>query len=800
MKTAILIFAMSLSPAIHAAEVPGLKPFLEKHCFDCHDADAKKGGLQLDALSTDFADKAAFAAWVKVFDKTTHGEMPPKKKARPALAELQPVMAALRAQLQQASLARQAGEGRVVYRRLNRVEYENTLHDLFSIGAPLKAMLPEDGVAEGFDNIGAALDVSSVQMEKYLEAADAALDAALAREGPVQAIKEHHSFLNNQEFLKQVEGKTVKRIPDGVVMFGSHFMPSVLRTLQAPAGGTYRVRVSAYAYQSDQPMTMVAYAGDLFPKPGEIRIAGFFDTPPNKPKVEEFNVRLERGDSLKVMPFRLAVREGVVRKEGAHNYKGPGLAVQWVEVEGPLDVSWPPPSHARLFGTLPLVPVAGAKAAAGPNQKGKSKAQASGVPAFVVTSTQPAADAEKLLTAFMPLAFRRPLTAEEMRPFAALVQAQLKQGTAFEEAMRVGYKAVLTSPGFLFLKETPGRLDDFAVAARLSYFLWSTMPDLELLRLANQRTLSKPEILRAQVERMLASPKARAFTANFLGQWLELRQIDFTTPDEKLYPEFDELLKVSMTRETESFFEELLKRDLSVRNFIQSDFTLLNQRLAEHYGIAGVSGQEFRKVALPAGSHRGGVLTHASVLKVTANGTTTSPVLRGKWVLDRIMGIPPEPPPKNVAAIEPDIRGATTIREQLDKHRNNESCAVCHVKIDPPGFALENFDVIGGWRENYRVLDANKRAATGPKIDASYQLADGRAFHDIAQFKSLLLKDPDQIARCLTGKLMTYATGAGIQFADRAVVDDIVARVKAKDYGLRSIVHEVVQSRVFLNK
>ena len=348
-----------------------------------------------------------------------------------------------------------------------------------------------------------------------------------------------------------------------------------------------------------------------------------------------------------------------------------------------------------------------------------------------------------------------------------------------------------------------------------SYFLWNAPPDAELLALAKQGAVNQPATLRAQTERMLMSPKARAFTRNFLGQWLELRQIDFTSPDKKLYPEFDELLKRSMVRETELFFEELLTRDLSVQNFIHSDFTMLNERLAEHYGIAGVKGQEFQKVSLPANSHRGGVMTQASVLKVTANGTTTSPVLRGKWVLDRIMGVPPDPPPKDIAAVEPDIRGTKTIREQLDAHRNIEACATCHRKIDPPGFALENFDVIGGWRDRYRIMpDRNQRAdfltikdgprpmrvALGQKVDASFTTADGQPFKHVDEFKKILLRDKEQIARCVTEKLLTYATGAGIQFADRATVEEIVGKVKSKNYGLRSIVHEVVQSGPFLSK
>jgi hypothetical protein len=321
---------------------------------------------------------------------------------------------------------------------------------------------------------------------------------------------------------------------------------------------------------------------------------------------------------------------------------------------------------------------------------------------------------------------------------------------------------------------------------------------------------------------MLKDPKASAFTENFVGQWLGLREIDATMPSHILYPEWDDLLRASILKETYLFWDELLKHDLSLMNIVHSDFSMLNGRLAKHYGInlsplpgtpeRGVGGEglwEFKKVPLPKNSHRGGVLTMASVLKVTANGTYTSPVLRGAWVLDRILGTPPPRPPEGVAAVEPDIRGATTIRQQLGKHRQVESCATCHTKIDPPGFALESFDVIGGWREYYRTSGNGKAVMIdgrrmpylqGPKVDPSDVMPDGQKFRDIDEFKQLLLRDKDQLARALTNRLVTYATGAAPQPGDRAEIDAIVARIRERDYGLRTLVHEVVQSKLFQNK
>jgi hypothetical protein len=689
------------------------------------------------------------------------------------------------------------------------VEYENTVRDLLAVETPLKELLPDENTAFGFDNIGAALDVSSVLMERYLEAADLALDAAMPRTQRIESKTERYTYLDDDNLLKQLGDKTVLRRDDGVVMFSSGYMPTQLRKFRAPVDGLYHVRVSCYTYQATKPIVMVALGGDVVSGRGETHTIGFFDAPAEKPTVIEFTDRIPRNNTFKVMPFRLDAGERA-RQTGPEEYEGPGLAVQWVEVEGPLAGEWPPASHTRLFGSLPLVPLPDK------NERGQKIYRKPTDPAFMVKSEQPEADAEKLIRDFVPRAFRRPVTEAEVAPFIALVKSRLTNGYSFEDSMRVGYKAILTSPDFLYLREKPGKLDDYAIASRLSYFLWSSMPDAELLSLAQAGKLSQPAVLRAQTERLLTSPKARAFTDNFLGQWLDLRQIDFTTPDKKLYPEYDELLKTSMVRETQLFFEEVLKHDLPVQNFIQSDFTMLNGRLAEHYDIPGVAGQDFQKVTLPPGSHRGGLLGQAAILKVTANGTNTSPVLRGKWILDRLEGRPPAPPPKSVAAIEPDIRGAKTIREQLDKHRDVETCATCHSKIDPPGFALENFDVIGGWRDRYRIVpDKGQRAeyvtvkgdssgfrkvALGPHVDASYAMESGETFHDVDEFKTLLLKDKEQIARCLAAKLLVYSTGAGIQFSDRPVIDEIVSHIRAKNYGLRTMIYEVVRSRVFLNK
>ncbi|HND55624.1 MAG TPA: DUF1592 domain-containing protein, partial [Pirellulaceae bacterium] len=444
-------------------------------------------------------------------------------------------------------------------------------------------------------------------------------------------------------------------------------------------------------------------------------------------------------------------------KKPIEEYTGPGLSVDWLKIEGPLD-AYPPPRYATLFDGVPLEArsVVKARATAGarlPTISDKRTVQQWEADPLTPSSDKPREDAERLIRSFLPRAFRRPVSDEEAARFVKATLAKLDQGHSFYDAMQYGYQLILSSPGFLFLLDpsdvaggNPRQLDNHALASRLSYFLWSTGPDAELTTLADKGELTRPDILRRQVDRLLDSPRARRFTKHFTGQWLDLRKIDFTIPDPVLYSDFDPLLLWSMPRETELFFEEILKHDLSLLNFVDSDWSMLNERLAVLYGVPGVRGAELKKTPLPPDCRRGGVMTHASVLKVTADGTRTSPVLRGVWVLDRILGQPPSPPPPDVPPIEPDIRGATTIRQQLDKHRDVPACATCHNHIDPPGFALETFDPIGNYREFYRVTTRTKAGLIdlpygsgrpiyrGPDVERGGRTPDGRDFNDIADY------------------------------------------------------------------
>jgi hypothetical protein len=419
-------------------------------------------------------------------------------------------------------------------------------------------------------------------------------------------------------------------------------------------------------------------------------------------------------------------------------------------------------------------------------------------------------DADRLLAAFLPRAFRRPVDAAVRARYVGLVEARLKAGDAFEPAMRSAYRAALCSPDFLYHVRPAAGTDGPALANRLSYFLWNSMPDAPLSALAASGALLDPAARRAEAERLLKDPRSARFVEDFLGQWLKLREIAATDPDKKLYPEFSPYLQDSMVAETRAYFRELLDQDLAATHLYRSDFAMINERLAALYGIPGVSGPAIRRVELPAGCPRGGFLTQAAILKVTANGTTTSPVPRGAFVSDRLLGRPPDPPPSDVPAVEPDVRGATTIREQLDKHRNVPACAGCHTRIDPPGFALESFDVIGGFRTRYRSLEKGDPAPRGaidpmigigfklgPAVDPSGELTDGRTFKDVTEFQSLLVADPRLPARTLVRQLAVYAIGRPLGHADRREIEGIVDRTLKAAGGVRTLLLELVASPLF---
>ena len=838
--------------ALASDATPPSQTFLKANCFDCHDPENSKGGLDLSSAKWNPADSKNFALWVKVHDRVQEGEMPPKKRTtRPDAAEQKNFLAAIAEPLIAADRSREEKEGRATWRRLNRFEYENTLRDL--LHAPwlqVKEILPEDGEAFRFNKIGDALDVSHVQMAQYLQAADYALHQVLAAKTTEPEHKPTRYYARDQKvFANKMKFTEFNRSPEratfpvlgtegqpdvrsgklpltagaakpeirekeamGVV--ASSYEPIELRfeQFEAPQAGRYKIRISGYSVwcgpgpekkwwtpdldkisTGHRPEPITVYSET---KPRQLRWLGAFDVG-IEPTVKEMEVWLLKGESIRVDASRLFRsrppnwHNPLAEKDGT-----PGVAFRWLEVDGPLIDAWPTLGHKLLFGDLHAKPASESS------------------DHIEIESTNPKADSERLLHAFIQRAYRHPVDDSDVKRFMAVIDGALKSGSTFTDAMIAGYSAVLCSPTFVCLQEKPGSLDDYALAARLSYFLWNSEPDETLRSLAAKSELHRPDVLRAQAERMISDPKSLRFTNAFLDYWVDLRKINATSPDAGIYPDYylDDLLSESAVEETRGFFAEVLRENLPAKTIVSSDFVMINERLAEHYGIKGVSGVNIRRVKVPPDSPRGGLMTQASVLKVTANGTTTSPVLRGAWIMDRILGKPPPPPPPSVPAVEPDTRGATTIREQLDKHRTQETCAACHAKIDPAGFALESFDVMGGWRERYRSLGEGKHEIgfgkngqpfafhLGPPVDPSGALPDGRKFQNVSDLKKLLLADERQIARNLAQKLIIYATGAPIHFGDRPGIEQILERAAPSQYGVGSLVNEIVQSELFQRK
>ena len=811
----LLLAVAGASPALSAVADPAVESFTKSQCVDCHDADMRKGGFDLTALPFDLGKPEVANRWVQVFDRVSSGEMPPKTEERPPADALRRFLHALHGSLHQADAARIAREGRVRARRLTRFEYERTLHDLLGIDVPLSSLLPEEGRADGFDTVSNTQDVSQHLLEKYLRAIDVALDAAFARafEPPVP----YRVELGWPEFQQLRPGQREpgpRPAEQDVVAWSvrTAFHGRIPMT-KVPESGWYRVSVRAAAVNPPAAgeVWCSVRSGVCFAVAPTLFWVGSFAAS-TEVREHTFEAWIDQGHMLEIRPHESALRRGAfgtsVPTAEAERTGIPGLAIKGVTLERIRHGTAPEALRERLFPGVNVAPSDATAAPAGvtvaedgrkSRRKLASSPRGGTLPATVSADLR--GDAARWVRAFAARAFRQPLRESDAAPYVALAHAELAAGATLLEAVRGGFRAVLSSPRFLYLEEAPGPLSAHALAARLSYFLWSTTPDDELGALANSGQLQNPATLRAQVDRLLQDPRANAFVEHFTDQWLNLAEIDFTVPDAKLYPEFDEVLKHAMLDETRGFFGELLSRDLSVTNLVDSSFTLLNSRLARHYRIAWPGGQGLQRVALRPTDHRGGLITQGSVLKVTANGTSTSPVIRGVWMLERIMGVEVPPVPADVPALEPDIRGAKSIREQLDKHRNVAACATCHVKIDPPGFALESYDVTGAWREHYRVVkDGGKSFEAGPAVDPSYVLADGRKFADIGEFKQLVLTDRDALARNLAAKLVTYGTGAEISFADRAALDEIVAATKKGDHGVRSLLQAVVQSSLFRHK
>lgn len=862
----VLVISVSLTHMSRAADLLP-QEFLRQHCFECHRGPDRQGNLDLSTMTTDLATDEVFSLWVRIHDRIESGEMPPRGSDRPdgarTAAALSPLKLALVARERQ-----RLGDGpRTRLRRLTRGEYENTIRDLFQMpGIPLQGDLPVDGSAHGFDKTADALDISHVNLAKYVEAADRTLDLAIATQPrPPTVKKQRISLANPPGFVAHVlmngDGVLLKnKQPDpdfppagefNHLDQGAHERLGAFRN-GASVGlfrhedesfhpyfiefvtlypGLYRMRTSLWSFQWDRGavlpgrgteaarLSVVQLSGDGRGGGHPSYVLGYYDAPSLREQEHEVTQWLNFKETIGFNAASLAPVANYSRKGRAMAFTGPGITCDWFEIEGPLHDVWPPASHRLLFGDLPLVEF---KPEDHPNirpprrrpvrrEVGAGKNEPDPVTGiYTVHSERPLEDADRLLAHFLPLAFRRPVPDDVRKQYVTRVAQRLQAGDCFETAMRWVYRAALCAPDFLFHVEPDTELDHDALAARLSYFLWNSLPDATLREHAARGTLRDPVVLKGEVERMLADRKSQRFVEDFLGQWLKLRQIAATDPDRKLYPEFSAYLQDSMVAETRAYFRELLDQNLDATHLVKSDFAMLNEKLAVHYGIPGVSGSGIRRVTLPPDCPRGGFLTQGSLLKITANGTTTSPVPRGAFVMARLLGQPPDPPPPNVPAIEPDVRGARTIREQLEKHRADPSCASCHSRMDPPGFALESFDVIGGFRTRYRSIgdgDPAPRGAIdpfigisfrlGPPVDPSSELSNGRKFGEVRELQMLLASDSRRLLNNMACQFSVYATGREILFPDRQAIDAVVLATEQHGGGLRTLVHELVRSPLF---
>jgi hypothetical protein len=841
-KPAIAVVLLALTGFARGDEPGSVKAFLEANCISCHDSETKAGRFDLTALPQKFNDAGAVAKWVRVFDRVTAGEMPLKKADQPEAKDRKQFLVNLASAITSVEDKRVAAEGRATRRRMNRQEYEYAVRDLLGVPwLPLREMLPEDQVAHGFNTVGDSLDVSHVQIARYLQAAEFALNAAASSADRPQSSVKRFYARDQRSFTRKFLFNQFNTAPERATfpVFGTAGQPDVragkapmtvgaadpktrelegvglvhgayepvepkFNRFKAPVSGKYKLRIQAltvwvgpngsdtnlrnptkrspkwfvpnldevHAGRRSEPVTVFAEQ-----PPRQLRRLGAFDVTPD-PKAHELDVYLLAGETIRPDAsrlFRSRPGEGRWVNPLAEKDGQPGVVYRWLEVEGPIDEA---KKESALFDDLPMEDVS---------------------------------DAKRLLQRFAARAYRRPLPESELIRFLPLVENRLAAGATFRDALFAGYTAVLCSPEFLTLHAEPGKLDDFALATRLSFFLWNSEPDSELRSLASRGELGKPEVLRRQTQRLLDDPRSRRFVDSFLDYWLDLRKINDNSPDAGLYGDYylDDLLLDSAIEETRLYFAEMVRSNLPAKTVASSDFVFVNERLADHYGLPKMEGVTLRKVALPKNSVRGGLLTQASVLTVTANGTTTSPVIRGAWVMDRILGTPPQPPPP-VPAIEPDLRGATTIREQLAKHRDQTSCAACHSKIDPPGFALESFDVMGGFRNRYRALGEKSQRVTGfgkggqalqhreaLPVDCTGELPDAGPFKDIVELKAKLAANERQLARNLVRQFTIYATGAPISFRDRAFVERILDETRKSGYRIADLIHGLVQSELF---
>ncbi len=792
--------------------------FLKLYCAGCHGSEEQKADRRFDDLPSVIRSSDDLERYQEIVDQLNLESMPPEDSLQPSQSDRAIVIAQLNVMIRGARAKLNDSGGHSVLRRLNSWEYRQTIGDLLGLNVEVwnpAEDFPAEVKVEGFDNNGAQLVTSGMLMDHYFAAAEEAIRRATQFGASPESMKltqQSPFYFEGKQYddlPKLFKVDRFRFIPETPYtdLYGRHyrgghigFLPLV-RQGGVEHSGMYTVRVRAAAigrihdygkalgdFRNGDPLVMEIAAVD---RRGSVESTGNVSKMTSLARVEltneepqsfEWDVYMEAGfepevrfrngplaakrmirllttvaaDKPEFKPF-VDMKASTEKGHGVLKaYQGPRLRIWEIGLEGPHVKNWPTVGHRALYGNL------------SPEELNE-----------VTIAGR--------LQAFAEKAFRRPPVAGELEPIQQLVAGKLKSGMEPLQALQLGFQAILCSPGFVYLNFGEGDLDDIALASRLSYFLWSSQPDETLLTLANDGRLRSH--LAAQAARMLADPKSERFVRHFVRRWLDLDNIGMMPPSEDFLEYYRDNLETAMRDETESFFRHVLHENLPPREFLEADYSFLNRELALHYGIEGVEGNRLQRVSLQ-GTRRGGLLGQGAFLTASANGVDTSPVVRGVYVLEKLLGYTPPPPPPDVPAIEPDIRGAVTIREQLEKHRASESCAECHRKIDPLGFALENFDAIGGWRDEY---------GKHLPVDATGQLPGGDRFTTVLEFRDRLLQREDQFNRCLTEKLMTYALGREIEVGDRPAIDQILAELQQTKGGLRDLIRLIVLSEPFLN-
>lgn len=735
-------------------------PFLKKHCIACHGPEKQKAGVNLAALlGEDGVPKIEDRReWETVMELILSREMPPENKPQPTETLRQEIGSYLEGRLESFDCSGPSTAGVVTARRLNRVEYENTIRDLMGVTFKATEAFPRDEVGYGFDNIGDVLSLSPILMEKYLDAAESIVDQAILSEIP--------SWPPVKRFagsaMKHKGGDSIRVVRDRYL--GLYREGSGEISFEAPAAGEYVLRVRAYQDKAGLEPAKMAVTLDG-KKVSEIDVTVEGDSP----EIFRFPIQLGKGKMVVSLAYMNNYVDTTNRDRALRGDRN--LFIDYAEIEGPNDAPRPPlpATHAAII----------------PRQSELGQEEAL---------------VREIFQSFASKSFRRPATPQEVDRLTALVTEVLEEDdTTFEEGVKVGVTAVLASPHFLYRWELDERpiesearvLGGYELASRLSYFLWSSMPDDELTSVAATGTLGELPVLRGQLTRMLADPRAKALVTNFTGQWLQTRNLASVEPDPDVFPEFDDALRLAMQQETELFVQSLLDEDRSVLDLLDADYTFLNERLAKHYDIEGVVGNEFQRVALERTSRRGGILTQASVLTITSEATRTSPVVRGKWVLEQILGTPPPPPPPDIEPLEEseEAHESASLRERLEKHRDSPDCAGCHAKMDPIGFALENYDAIGRWRDTDGDFP----------IDPAGELVGGIEIGGPEDLKKALV-EKEKFVESLSEKLLTYALGRGTEYYDKCAIDLIVEQLEANEFRFSSLIDAIVTSEPFLKR